>query len=84
MEIEVMNVGQGVQVKEITIVPIIRTSASCNNVNRGIVCSGSKSVVGIVAISPKWKVALNTTGEEVAMSQYLEKVPGLEELLQSR
>lgn len=81
METEEIRVGQKITVGEITLLPIIRTSVTCRNVNRGIVCSGSKNLVGIVAISPKEKRAINIDGEEVPVHQYMEQVPELKELL---
>jgi len=83
LEIEEMSAGQHITVGEITLLPVIRTCVSCQNVSSGIVCSGSKNVVGIVAVSPKWKRAINVAGEEVPVSQYMEQVPELKELLQS-
>jgi hypothetical protein len=46
------------------------------------VCFGSKNLVGIVIISPKWKSAINIAGEEVPIDRYTEQVPELKELLQ--
>ena len=83
MEIEKTSAGQYIIVGELTLLPIIRTYMSCRNVNHGIVCSGSKNLVGIVVISPKWKGAINVAGEEVPVAQYMEQVPEVKELLQS-
>ena len=81
METEEIKVGQHITVGEITLLPIIRTSVSCRDVNGGIVCSGSKNLVGIVIVSPKEKRAINVNGEEVPVHQYMELVPELKELL---
>lgn len=82
LEIEEVSAGQPITVGEIMLLPIVRTSISCRNVNSGIVCSGSKNVVGTVIISPKWKRALNVAGEEVPIDQYTEQVVELKEMLQ--
>ena len=81
METEEIRVGQHITVGEITLLPIIRTSVTCRNVNRGIVCLGSKSMVGIVVVSPEEKRAISINGEEVPVHQYMEQVPELKELL---
>ena len=82
MEIEKVRAGQPITVGETRLFPIIRTFISCQDINRSMVCFGSKSPVGIVVISPKWKGAINVAGEEVSIDHYTEQVPGLEELLQ--
>ena len=82
MEIEEVSVGQPITIGETMLVPIVRTSMSCRNVNNGIVCFGSKNPVGIVIISPKWKSAINVAGEEVPIDQYTEQVVELKEMLQ--
>ena len=81
METEEIKVGQHITVGEITLLPIIRTSVSCRDVSGGIVCSGSKNLIGIVIVSPKEKRAINVNGEEVPVHQYMELVPELKELL---
>lgn len=82
MEIEEVSAGKPITVGETMLLPIVRTSISCRNVNSCIVCSGSKNLVGIVIISPKRKHAINVAGEEVPIDQYTEQVPKLKELLQ--
>ena len=82
LEIEEVIAGQPITVGETMLLPIVRTSINCRNVNSGIVCSGSKNVVGIVIISPKWKRAINVAGEEVPIDQYTEQVVELKEMLQ--
>ena len=84
VEIEKVIAGEHITVGETTLLPIIRTSVSCRGVNRGVVCAGFKNLVGIVAISPEWKCAINVDGEEVAVEQYAEQVPEVKELLESR
>jgi hypothetical protein len=81
LEKEEIRVGEKITVGEITLLPIIRTSVTCRNVSRGIVCSGSKNLVGIVVVSPKEKRAISINGEEVPVHQYMEQVPELKELL---
>ena len=78
-----MSAGQRIMVGETTLLPIIRTSAICRSVNRGVVCSGSKSLIGIVVVSPKRKYAMNLDGEEVPVEQYAEQAPEVKELLKS-
>ena len=68
---EEIGAGQCLTVGEIRLLPIIRTYMSCRNVNHGIVCSGSKNLVGIVVISPKCRHAINADGEEVPVKKYL-------------
>ena len=65
------------------LLPIIRTSVICQSVNRGVVCSGLKSLIGIVVVSPKRKYAINMDGEEVPVEQYVEQTPEVKELLES-
>ena len=81
MEIEEVSAGKPITVGETMLLPIVRTSISCRNVNSGIVCSGSKIPIGIIVISPGWRRALNIAGEEVPLDQYLEQVPEVKELL---
>jgi len=83
LKIEKVSAGQYITTGEITLLPIILTSMSCRSVNSGIVCSGSKNLVGIVVVSPKWKRAINVAGEEVPVEHYMEQVPEVKELLQS-
>jgi hypothetical protein len=82
LEIEEVSVGEPISVPGAVLLPIVRTSMSCRNINSGIVGSGSKNLVGIVIISSKWKHAINLAGEEIPLDQYIEQVPELKELLQ--
>ncbi len=79
-----MSAGQRIAAGETTLLPIIRTSVISRNVNRGVVCSGSKSLIGIVVVSPKRKYVINMDGEEVPVEQYAKQVPEVKELLESR
>lgn len=81
METEEIRVGQKITVGEITLLPIIRTSVTCRSVNGGIVCLGSKNLVGIVVVSPEEKRAISIDGEEVPVHHYMELVPELKQLL---
>ena len=83
METKEVSAGQYITVGEITLLPIIRTSVISRSVNQGVVCSGSKSLIGIVVVSPKRKYAINMDGEEVPVEQYAEQVPEVKELLKS-
>ena len=82
MEMEEVSAEQPITVGETMLIPIVRTSISCRNVNSVIVGFGSKNLVGIVIISPKRKSAINAAGEEVPIDQYTEQVAELKELLQ--
>jgi hypothetical protein len=57
---------------------------SCRNINNGIACYGLKIPIGIIVTSPNCQRALNMTGEDVPLDQYLEQVPEIKELLQSK
>jgi len=83
LEKEEISTGQYIYVGELTLLPIIRTYMSCRNVNNGIACFGTKTPIGIIVISPDWRRALNITGEEVPLDEYLEQVPEVKELLQN-
>ncbi len=78
-----MSAGQYITVGKTTLLPIIRTSVICRSVNQGVVCSGSKSLIGIVVISPKRKYVINMDGEEVPVELYAEQAPEVKELLES-
>ena len=83
METKEVSAGQYIAVGETTLLPIIRTSIICRSVNRGVVCSGSKSLIGIVVVSPKRKYAIDVDGEEVPVELYAEQAPEVKELLES-
>ena len=83
LEKEEISTGQLITVGELTLLPIIRTYMSCQKVNKGIACFGSKAPIGIIVISPSWRRALNITGEEVPLDQYIEQVPEVKELLRN-
>ena len=76
-----MSAGQRITVGGITLLPIISTTVHCLNIERGIVCYGSKTLDGIVVVSEKWTGAINIAGEEVPVERYAEKIPEVEELL---
>ena len=82
VEVEKVGAGQHIKIGGITLLPIIRTSVSYRSANQGIAYSSSKSVIGVVVISPKRKYAIDMDGEEVALEQYLEQVPEVKERLQ--
>ena len=65
------------------LLPIMRTSVIYRSVNRGVVCSGSKSLIGIVVVSPKRKYAIDVDGEEVPVELYVEQSPQVKELLEN-
>ena len=83
LEKEEISAGQLITVGELTLLPIIRTYMSCQKVNKGIACFGSKIPIGIIVISPSWRCVLTITGEEVPLDQYIEQVPEVKELLQN-
>jgi len=80
LEIKETSAGQHIQIGEITLIPIIQTTVKCQNVNSSILCSGSKNAIGIIIVSPDEKRAINTAGEDVPVTKYLEQVPKLREL----
>ncbi len=83
MEKEKVIVEQRITVGEITLLPLTRIFMYYQDVKGSLVCAGSKNLIGIVAVSPKWKRAINVDGEEVPIGQYVEQVPEVKELLQS-
>jgi hypothetical protein len=83
LEIEEVSAGKRITAGDIKLLPIMRTLVSCQNTDSGIVCSGSKKLVGIVAVSPEWRRAINAAGEDVPVSYYIEQVPEVRDLLQS-
>ena len=83
METQEVSVGQRITVGGTTLLPIISTTVRCLNVERGIVCYGSKTLDGIVVVSEKWTGAMNIAGEEVPVERYTEKVPEVKELLKN-
>ena len=83
MEIEEITAGQPIKVRDITLVPIIRTFVSCAGVEPGIVVHGSKSPTGIVVFSKEDKYAMNLTGKRMTIDQYLQQVPGLVDVLET-
>ena len=83
MEKEKVSAEQRITVGEITLFPIVRTFSYCRKFDRCLASFGSKKLVGIVALSPKWKRAISVNGEEVPLDQYMEQVPELKEILQN-
>jgi len=83
LEKETVSIGQCITVGEITLLPVVRTFSYRRNVDRRLASFGSKNLIGIVALSPKWKRAMSVNGEDVPIGQYIEQVPELKELLQN-
>ncbi len=83
MDKEKISVGNHVTVGEITLLPITRTFVFWQEVEGGVVCSGSKSLIGLVVVSPGSVRAMDADGSEVPVRQYIERVPELERLLRS-
>jgi len=83
LETQEVRAGERITIGGITLLPIINTSVRCLNVERGIVCYGSKTLDGIVVVSEKWTGAMNVAGEEVPVERYAEQVPEVRELLES-
>lgn len=81
MERETISVGQSITVGEATLLPLVRTVVRCQESGGGVVCSGLKHVTAVVVLSPEGTRALNGEGEEVPVEQYVQKVPGLRNLL---
>ena len=81
MEREELSARQRITIGETTLLPIVRISLSCRNTKQGIVCFGSKNVIGIVVKSLSSVRAINVDGEEVPVEQYAEQVLEVRQLL---
>ena len=81
MEKKEVSAGEHIAVGQVTIVPIVRTSAHCRRGGRGLVGSGSKEVLGVVVLSPEGQYAISVSGEEVPLKHFAEQVPEVERLL---
>jgi len=76
-----VSAGEHIAVGQVTIVPIVRTSAHCRRGGRGLVGFGSKDVLGVVVLSTEGQYAISVSGEEVPLERFAEQVPELARLL---
>lgn len=81
MNIEEVRAGKPITVGAATLIPIERTCVSGAGTQAGAVFSASKGVAGIVVSVGKNRYALDLTGEQVPMEEYLSQVPELAPLL---
>ena len=65
----------------VTIIPVAEISVSSWSSKRGSALWGGKQPVGIIVISQSMKRAFRITGEEVALEQFRQEVPGVEQAL---
>jgi len=81
MEKQEVIVDSPVTAGGVTVIPVVEVSLSHWRIKGGISFYGAKRPVSLVVISPAGKRAFRITGEEVALNQLVQEVPGIKEVL---
>ena len=71
-----------ITVASVTLVPVAEVTLNYLEVKSGIAFFGSKKPVSLVLVSPSEKKAFRITGEEVPLTQLIEEVPSLGEIIE--
>jgi hypothetical protein len=77
VETQKIAAGRRISVGDITLVPIVRTAASCRHGWHGPYGFGGKDVIAVVVLSEEPPRAIDVSGEAVAVQAYAEYVPEL-------
>lgn len=82
MEKEKVEIGKPVTFGEVALIPVIKFSLNEWDWGNRFFCFGIKRPVYIVAVSPSWKKAFYTNGEEIPFDNFIKEMPGLAEALE--
>ena len=82
MEKQKVTAGKHIILDQVTLVPVLRTTVCGYNGKHGITGFGSKEVIGVVVVSPAGIRAIDISGEEVPVKEYLRLMPDLAEVLE--
>ncbi len=84
VETQKVAAGQRITVGDVTIVPIVRTAASCQRGHHGTFGFGGKDVIAVVVLSAGRPRAVTVDGEETPVEEYAGQVSEIAALLQGR
>lgn len=83
MEKEEITAGSPITAREVTVIPVIKTSIGCQGIGKGTSFSGFKRPTAVVVVSPEGTKAFDMTGEETSLDELMEAIPQLREMLQN-
>jgi len=78
-----LTAGNPVEIRGMTIIPLISISASCNRLNSNLTCYGSMRPLYIVLINSDGTRAFTINGEGVSLEELIQEVPKLSAVLDS-
>ena len=77
METKKVAAGRRICVGDVTLVPIVRTTANCRPGRHGPFGFGGKEVIAVVVLSADRPRAIDMSGEAVAVEDFADCVPEL-------
>jgi len=77
------SVGTPVTIGEITIIPLEEVSVHYDRNKGGLLFYVSKRPIGVVIGSPQGKWAIDIYGDQVPLETYIQKIHGLQQVLDS-
>ena len=75
------RVGQPSTIGEIIIIPLEEIYLYCDKREDGIWAYASKQPVGVVVISPQFKIAIDIQGEELDLNTCIQDFGGLQQVM---
>jgi len=75
------SVGQPVIINGITIIPLEEVYLYCDKREDGIWAYASKQPVGVVVISPQFKLAIDIQGEKLDLNTCIQDFGGLQQVI---
>ena len=78
-----MTVGNPVEIRGMTIIPLKRISASCNRLNSKLTFFGSMRPLYIVLVNSDGTRAFTINGEDASLEELIQEVPKLSAVLNS-
>ncbi len=75
------RVGQPSTIGEIIIIPLEEVYLYCDKRGDGIWAYASKQPVGVVVISPQFKLAIDTRGEKLDLNTCIHDFVGLQQVM---
>jgi uncharacterized spore protein YtfJ len=80
MEKTKVTIDDPIVLDGLTIIPVVRLSLKCWHLANFTTACGVKQPVAFLVISPTERRAYGVAGEDVAIDQLIEALPGLEEI----
>lgn len=77
-----IGIDKPVTVDGVTLISVTKSLLNCQHIDNRILCFGAKHPFIIVALSQTMRQAFDITGQEIALDQLIQDIPGIKEIME--